>query len=120
MIDSARPQYSDASSANFEVIDASLLAVDGPDVPQLALRGAYPNPMRSDLTVSLALASSGSATLELLDLAGRRIAFRDIGALGAGPHRVTLVPGRTVRPGLYLVRLAQGGQTRSLKVAVLD
>lgn len=120
VIDSARPQYSDASSADFQVIDASLLAVDSPDVPQLALRGAYPNPMRSDLTVSLSLASSGSASLELLDLAGRRVAFRDIRSLGAGPHRVTLVSGRTVRPGLYLVRLAQGGQTRSLKVAVLD
>jgi len=120
VIDSARPQYADASAADFRVLDPSLLAVDGPGVAKLALLGAYPNPMRSDLTVALSLAGAGSASLELLDLAGRRIALREVGSLGAGSHRVTLLNGRSVRPGLYLVRLAQGGQTRSLKVAVLD
>lgn len=120
VIDSARPQFSDASTADFEVVDASLLGVGDTGPAKLSLSAAYPNPMRRDLTVTFSLPGSGAASLELLDLAGRRVAFREVGSLGPGSHRTTLVNDRALRPGLYLVRLSHAGMDRSLKVAVLD
>ncbi len=120
VVDSSRPQYSDGSSADFQVVAQSALAVEDSRDYRLALRGAYPNPMRRDLTVALSLPGGGPASLELLDLAGRRVAMREVGSLGAGGHRVTLTTDRALRPGVYLVRLTHAGQTRSLKVAVLD
>lgn len=120
VVDSARRQYSDGSAADFRVIAQSALAVQGPGGSKLALLGAYPNPMRRDLTVALSLPTGAAASLELLDLAGRRVASRAVGSLGAGTHRVSLISDRAVQPGLYLLRLTHSGQTRSLKVAVLE
>ncbi|MEO5988648.1 MAG: FG-GAP-like repeat-containing protein [Candidatus Eisenbacteria bacterium] len=120
VMDDARPQYRDGSAADFQVVAQSALAVDEPGVSKLALLGAYPNPMHRDLTVALSLPGQDAASLELLDLAGRRVAIREVGSLGAGRHRVKLTSDRPVRAGLYLLRLRQGDHTRSLKVAVLE
>jgi hypothetical protein len=119
VVDSHAAQFSDASDADLTIWDASVLAADG-GVPRLALLGAWPNPARQDLAVSLTLpASETRGSLELIDLAGRRVAFRDLAGLGAGRHQVTLLERQRVTPGLYLVRLTHGDQVRSMKVAVL-
>ncbi len=119
VVDSHAAQFSDASDADLTVNDASIVGVPL-DTPRLALLGAWPNPARQDLAVSLALAKSDArGTLELLDLAGRRVAVRDLGGLAAGRHQVTLLERQSVQPGLYLVRLTHGGEVRSMKVAVL-
>lgn len=86
---------------------------------RIALLGAAPNPSRGPVRVRFSLGGTGPATLELLDLAGRRVARRDVGGLGAGTHAVELGAGRALPPGLYFVRLAQGGETREVRVAVL-
>lgn len=119
VVDSHSAQYSDASDAVFSLIDPALLDVDGQPL-RLALQGAWPNPTRGDLAVSFSLpVGAKGGVLELIDLAGRRVAARDLHGLGAGRHRVALLEGRTLPAGLYLVRLSQGGEVRSLKVAVL-
>ena len=46
------------------------------------------------MMVGFTLPSAESARLELIDVAGRRVASRDVGALGAGQHAVNLTPGR--------------------------
>ena len=120
VVDSHAAQFADASDANFSVVDPSLLAV-GDDHPALALLGAWPNPARSDLSVSLSLPSGDTrGALALLDLSGRRLAYRDLAGMGAGRHQVTLLERRSVAPGVYLVRLTRGNDVRSLKVAVLQ
>jgi hypothetical protein len=87
----------------------------------LALEGARPNPgSRRSLTVWFELPSATSARLELLDLAGRRIAEREVGSLGPGRHAVNLASGARLAPGLYLIRLTQGQNRRTARVAVLD
>lgn len=84
----------------------------------LALAGAQPNPSRDGrLRVRLALPSGAEARLELFDVTGRRLAARDVGALGAGQHLVDLGEGRFA-PGLYLLRLTQDGLTRTARAAV--
>jgi hypothetical protein len=87
----------------------------------LVLAPARGNPSRGrELLVAFTLPSAAAARLELLDVTGRRIASRDVGALGAGQHVVDLAADGRIAPGLYLVRLAQAGKLRTTRVAVLD
>ena len=69
--------------------------------------------------VQFALPTAALARLELLDVSGRRVAEREVGSLGAGRHALDLVGGRSLAPGLYLVRLTQGANTRTARVAEL-
>ena len=110
----------DESDADFEVLPAGALAAPGAGPAVLALAGAFPNPARRQLTVAFALPDDRPATLELLDLAGRRVGSAPIGSFGAGSHRVSIVPGRPLHAGLYLVRLHHPSGDRSLKVAFLE
>ncbi len=119
VVDRNRPQYQDGSDAAFSLVPLSALSVDD-RVARLALRGAWPNPMRGALTVSFALPREGDVQLELIDLAGRRVVSRIERSLAPGAHRLSLAHGLSLAPGLYLVRLAHGGEMRSLKVAVID
>jgi len=69
--------------------------------------------------VSFSLPSAQRATLELLDVTGRRIVRREVGSFGVGPRTLDLSQGQHLAPGLYLVRLTQGANTRTTRVAVL-
>ena len=85
-----------------------------------ALEGVQPNPTRGGrLSVAFSLPSAAPARLEMLDVSGRRVAVREVGVLGAGRHEVEVGVGRPLAPGLYLVRLTQGANTRVVRVAAL-
>jgi hypothetical protein len=91
------------------------------DVPQravLALEGARPNPAVRLMNVSLSLPNESPATLAVLDVAGRALMARDVGGLGAGRHLVPLDLGRAVAPGVYWLRLTQGGRALLARAAV--
>ena len=92
------------------------------DVPQeyeFALQGVRPNPAVGALWVSFALPSADPATLELLDLGGRRVLAQDVGVLGAGAHTLKLGSTSGLPPGLYVVRLRQGTRTKVAKAAII-
>jgi len=93
--------------------------VEEPAVWQLALGGARPNPTRGAIQAWFTLPGRERATLEVLDVAGRRVERREVGSLGAGPHVMTLGGGRAMRPGLYFLRLAQGGRVLHARVALI-
>jgi hypothetical protein len=119
VVDSHAAQFTDASDADFELEDQPELSV-GDDAPRFALLGAWPNPAQRDLSVTFVLPSGGqNGMLELIDLAGRRVASHDLAGFSAGRHTVTLLERRSVTPGLYVVRLTRGGEFRSMKVAVV-
>jgi len=83
-----------------------------------ALTGVRPNPSRvKELTVEFVLASAEPARLELIDVAGRRVAARDVGGLGR--QAVNLAEGANLTPGVYVVRLSQARNMRSTRTAVL-
>jgi hypothetical protein len=85
-----------------------------------ALKGAQPNPaVGSRLGVQFALPDATPARLELLDVSGRRVVEREVGALGPGWHTVDLAAGRRLATGLYLVRLTKGADVRVSRVVVL-
>ena len=83
------------------------------------LEGARPNPARGEIWAWFTLASRERATLELIDIAGRRVVRRDLTGLGPGPHRLTLGDTPGVRPGLYFLRLTEGRQVRNARVVML-
>ena len=74
---------------------------------EFALRTPMPNPSPGPPDVSFSLAQRGAATLELLDLAGRRLAEIDLGVMEPGEHSAHLAAGMALAPGYYLIRLRQ-------------
>jgi hypothetical protein len=75
-----------------------------------------PNPARGATRIDWASPVAGAYALDVLDVAGRRIARLGAGWAAAGTRRLTW-DGRDERggaapPGLYFVRLAMAGRTR--------
>lgn len=97
--------------------DAVWVTVPRPAI--LSLVGASPNPATRDLTVAFSLPGDEPATLELYDLRGRLIERRDVGALGAGEHRMTIADARRLPAGVYLVRLTRSEQSLVTKACVV-
>ena len=69
--------------------------------------------------MAFTLPTAATARLELLDVGGRRIASHEVGSLGAGRHTLDLAQSQHFAPGLYLLRLTQGANTRTTRVAVI-
>jgi hypothetical protein len=99
-----------------------LAGVPPPGGAEFALHGAWPNPATgsSGFTVSFSLPGSAPATLELLDLGGRRLLWREVGSLGGGSHVVSWQRESAELPaGMYVVRLSQGGRSASSKIVLV-
>jgi hypothetical protein len=77
----------------------------------LELFGFEPNPALERARVAFSLPGSGPAKLELLDVTGRRVAHQAIAGGAAGRRVVELTPDAALAPGLYFIRLQQGGRT---------
>jgi hypothetical protein len=67
--------------------------------------------------VEFTLADDGPAALELVDVGGRRVIARNLGAPGAGRHAVELR--ESLPMGVYLVRLTHAGRALVKKTVVL-
>ena len=90
--------------------------VDVPEAARLALHGMTPNPGPvGEGLVRFALPDGSPARLEVMDVSGRRVFAREVGSLGAGEHVVRLGGTGSLAPGLYLLRLTQGGRTLTAK-----
>ena len=85
---------------------------------RLAVR-ALPNPAISRVSLALDLDATTPVEVQLFDLSGRRLASESI-ARPAGRY-LTLALGGTERlaPGLYLVRVRQGGEAATARVCVV-
>ncbi len=106
-----------AAMLHVEYVKPWVVAVGVGPAPDFALHAVRPNPTHGALRVEFSLAPGQAATLELLDIAGRRVAVHEVGALGAGRHQLELRQG--LPAGVYLVRLVQGTQARVMKAVVL-
>jgi hypothetical protein len=90
-----------------------------PDL-HLELAGLRPNPAPTDLHCAFTLASDAAATLELLDLSGRRVRVQEVGSLGPGPHVITFTRDTEIRAGVYWLRLRQDTEIRVARAVVLN
>jgi hypothetical protein len=84
----------------------------------LRLEPVAPNPVTGRFRVSFTLPGATTARVELVDLAGRRVLSREVGALGAGSHQLELGDASTFHPGMYFLRLAQGESSRMTRVVI--
>ena len=92
------------------------------DVPARVLLGIErtgQNPVAGPLRVTFALPAAAPATLSLFDVQGRLVITRDVGSLGVGRHSLDWSSSDRIASGIYLLRLTQGGQSVSTKVALL-
>jgi hypothetical protein len=85
----------------------------------LALDGMRPNPAVRELAVSFSLPDDSPASLELMDLAGRRVRSIDVGAQGPGHHVISLGNAGTLPAGIYLIRLHHAQRTLVAKAVVM-
>lgn len=82
----------------------------------LAVLGA--NPVRGAVSLRCSLPHLGPATLDLVDVSGRRIASRALPGDGAVQF-VRFDETASLAPGIYFARLTQGPHTKLTRVAVL-
>jgi hypothetical protein len=97
-----------------------VLAVDPRVVSGVTIGNVAPNPLVSgrEITVSFSLPQPASATMDVLDAGGRRVAGQALAASGAGSHQVKLHV-NDLPPGIYWLRVAQAGRAASSKIAIL-
>jgi hypothetical protein len=87
------------------------VAVGSPaEMVEGALR-VSPSPATSEVIVSFALPFSGSPTIEIVDMLGRRVASRGLGRRPAGAGEEVLDVSR-LAPGRYMVRLVGDHEVR--------
>lgn len=91
--------------------------VSVPPALELALR-VHPNPSRRGLSVRFTLPQASPATVEVLDVVGRRIVGREVGSRGLGSHVLDLDEG-LFPAGLYFVGLKQGPERVTAKAIVM-
>jgi hypothetical protein len=85
----------------------------------LELRSVQPNPARGGFRVSYATRSGVAASLELLDVAGRRVLRRQVPAGIEGSEAIAASDMAGLPPGIYHLRLVQGAATRQVQVHLL-
>jgi hypothetical protein len=93
--------------------------VDVPLGAVLALEGARPNPVVGAMNASFSLATGEPATLSVIDVTGRQVHSREVGSLGAGRHVLPLDLGARMAPGLYWLKLSQGGRSLLARAVVI-
>jgi hypothetical protein len=89
----------------------------------ISMSPARPNPFSGSTTVDLFLPRSSPVSLEIYDVAGRRVRMLVSGSLGPGRHTIIWdginSAGVEVSPGIYFARLISGKHHLTGKVVVL-
>ena len=87
----------------------AVLGVGPPEPgPALVLSSASPNPTRGPWSLQFALRDHAEVTLDVFDVAGRRVLGQALGTFPPGPHVVSPDGGAALAPGVYQVRLRSG------------
>lgn len=87
-------------------------------VATFAIDAVRPNPAVAHMVVSYTLSNSESASLELVDVSGRRWLDQDLGAMGSGTHQLDIATAGRYPPGLYFLRLRQSGRLAVSRVVI--
>jgi hypothetical protein len=105
--------YRIAYKAGADVQYAGPIKVSMP-AARFGLRAVGPSPAAGNVRVSYALDRASSTTVEILDLAGRRVRVLEHGAKDSGAFSATWdgrnASGREAAAGVYFVRLVSGAQ----------
>lgn len=120
--DTGQPSLVEAAVDDFRLLSftAGITAVAGEPAPALAFALPSPNPSRGGTRFTFQLPASGSASLAIFDLSGRRVRQLSTGLLAAGPHEANWdgrdEGGAAVASGLYFARLETANGTLTQRV----
>jgi glucose/arabinose dehydrogenase len=107
------------SLARIRYTGSLVAGVPGTDVPTISLSGS-PNPFSTTTQITFSLARTDRVRLAAFDAKGRHVKTLVDGDLAAGAVHVTWdgtdERGITVPPGLYFLRLTQGGTTGTARL----
>ena len=78
-----------------------------------------PNPAGGLWGVSFALTGDDPARLEMFNVRGQRIFSRDVGAYGAGAHRLEVGNAKDYPSGVYYLRITQSGRSATSRVVLV-
>ncbi|NNE09610.1 MAG: hypothetical protein HKN20_13705, partial [Gemmatimonadetes bacterium] len=98
---------------------------DGPSIPspRVAWHGNRPNPFNPSTRLLFTLPERGHVSLEVYDIAGRRVRTLAAGAFPAGDHSLdwdgTDENGRPVASGMYFARFASGAALHSSRMVLV-
>jgi hypothetical protein len=116
----------DVTCTSGDVMDSFMIGTDvTTDVPpsgpgaQLAITRVGPNPTSSPIRVEFSLPTDSPATLEIVDVAGRRWLHDELGALSPGRHEATVSLAGLPGPGVFWLHLSQSGHGVVSKVIVV-
>ncbi len=84
----------------------------------LALDAVAPNPVRGQSDVRFTLPAAGPVRVSVYDAIGRHVATLLEGTLDAGTHE-TRLDAETLAPGVYLIRLDAGSESRTTRAVVV-
>jgi hypothetical protein len=108
-----------AVSGDFSIAAVAGVGDRGEGMRVLAIRGVTPNPSpHGRLRVEFTLRNGDPARLELLDVAGRVLGIRHVASMGPGTQSLELSEAGALRPGIYFLRLQQGGSEVRARAAV--
>ncbi|GAB5533957.1 MAG: hypothetical protein Rubg2KO_02060 [Rubricoccaceae bacterium] len=91
---------------------------DGPRAGDLTLGPAYPNPTASSLTVPYRLASSSAVELAVYDVLGRQV-IELVNTRQPEGRQEAVLDASALAPGVYVVRLRAGDETRTTRITVV-
>jgi hypothetical protein len=118
----AQDVHGNQSASSNEVSLAGATHVgDTPSISFLTVR-AFPNPFSSGTDLDIGAPAAGRATLEMFDIAGRRVTSRTLGTLQRGWQKVPLAAvddeGRSIASGVYFCRVTLHGVTVTSKMVI--
>ena len=105
--------------AGKEVSTSAEVWIDVPAGPSFSLAGFSPNPATREARVAFSLADRAPASIDVVDLGGRRVASRRIDSPTPGAQTIAIAPQGGLSPGLYFVRLTQGSRTLTVRGTVM-
>ncbi len=94
------------------------IRVEADAVRSLTLFAPAPNPTRGNAWISFGLPRAGQVKLSLIDMQGRERGVLVSGPRPAGRH-VAQLDALDLEPGLYFLQLANGGEVRTRKFAIV-
>ncbi len=95
---------------------------DAPRLTHLTLATNVPNPFSASTALRIGLPHASDVRLEVFDVAGRRVASRDLPRMAAGWQHVTFdgrdARGHALASGVYFGRITAAGETQTMKMVI--
>lgn len=112
------------NTSNVQIAGVSPAMDEAPTVTPTLMLAISPNPTRMSPTIRFSLPAAGEVSLDIFDVAGRKVATLISGPQSAGEQSVAWSRmtdnGQYVGAGLYFVRLVTPTQTLSRQLTILN